>query len=182
MPVVGTRPSTKAGTHTVAPPSDDKRWRIVDATMRRHGYAPSVLIEALHAAQESFGFLDELGLRYVAASLHVPLSRVFGVATFYHHFSLTPQGAHTCVVCTGTACYIKDSAGLLRVIQSELGLNPGQTTPDGALSLLTARCLGTCGLAPVAVLDGEVAGRLRPAELLERLRQLTRSPQEATTR
>jgi bidirectional [NiFe] hydrogenase diaphorase subunit len=182
MPVLGTRPGSKAGTNVVAPPSNDKRWRIVDATMRRHGYAPSALIEALHAAQESFGFLDESGLRYVAASLHVPLSRVYGVATFYHYFSLKPQGAHTCVVCTGTACYIKDSAGLLRAIQSELGLSPGQTTPDGALSLLTARCLGTCGLAPVAVLDGEVAGRLQPDELLERLRQVTRSSQEATVR
>ena len=167
---------------TVAPPSDDKRWRIVDVTMRRHGYAPSALIEALHAVQESFGCLDEPGLRYVAASLRVPLSRVFGVATFYHYFSLKPQGDHTCVVCTGTACYIKDSPALLSAIQAELGLTPGQTTPDGALSLLTARCLGTCGLAPVAVLDGEVAGRLQPAELLERLRQLTRSPQEATAR
>ena len=98
---------------TVAPPSDDKRWRIVDVTMRRHGYAPSALIEALHAVQESFGCLDEPGLRYVAASLRVPLSRVFGVATFYHYFSLKPQGDHTCVVCTGTACYIKDSPALL---------------------------------------------------------------------
>lgn len=167
---------------TIAPPSDDKRWRIVEATMRRHGHAPSALIEALHAVQESFGCLDEPSLRYVAASLRVPPSRVFGVATFYHYFSLKPQGAHTCVVCTGTACYIKDGPGLLRAIQSELGLSPGQTTPDGELSLLTARCLGTCGLAPVAVLDGEVAGRLQPSELLARLRELTRSSQEATAR
>jgi bidirectional [NiFe] hydrogenase diaphorase subunit len=164
-------------TRAIAPPSDDKRWRVVDATLRRYGYAPSALIEALHAAQQSFGYLDEPALRYVAASLGAPLSRVFGVATFYHHFSLKPQGEHTCVVCTGTACYIKDSAALLRAVESELGVSPGETTADGALSLLTARCLGTCGLAPAAVLDGQVAGRLTADELVGRLRQLVGAPE-----
>jgi bidirectional [NiFe] hydrogenase diaphorase subunit len=167
-------------TRTIAPPSDDKRWRVVDATMRRHGYAASALIEALHSAQQSFGYLDEPALRYVAASLGAPLSRVFGVATFYHHFSLKPQGEHTCVVCTGTACYIKDSAALLRAIGVELGLTPGQTTSDGKLSLLTARCLGTCGLAPAAVLDGQVVGLLQPVELIGRLRELVDMPAEVT--
>jgi bidirectional [NiFe] hydrogenase diaphorase subunit len=166
-------------TRPLAPPSDDRRWRVVDTTMRRYGYAPSALIEALHAVQQTFGYLDEPALRYVAGSLGVPLSRVFGVATFYHFFSLKPQGQHTCVVCTGTACYIKDSPALLRAIADELGLAPGETTTDGMLSLVTARCLGVCSLAPVAVLDGEVAGRLRPADLLGRLRQLVGTPEEA---
>src|SRR5262245_14475929 len=98
-----------AGRPMVAPPSDDRRWRVVDATMRRHGYAPSALIEALHAIQQSFGYLDDPSLAYVARSLRVPPSKVYGVATFYHFFSLKPQGEHTCVVCTGTACYIKGS-------------------------------------------------------------------------
>ena len=70
------------------PPSDDKRWRVVDATMRRHGYKPSALIEALHAVQQAFGYLDEPSLRFVAGSLGVPLSRVYGVATFYYYFSM----------------------------------------------------------------------------------------------
>lgn len=156
----------------VRAPSDDKRWRIVEATMRRHGFTPSALIETLHAVQQAFGYLDEPSLRYVAGSLGVPLSRVLGVATFYHHFSMKPQGKHTCVVCTGTACYIKDSPALLRAIEAELGVAPGETTDDGKLSLLTARCLGTCGLAPAAVLDGQVVGRLQVVELLGRLRDL----------
>jgi bidirectional [NiFe] hydrogenase diaphorase subunit len=168
-------------TRTVAPPSDDKRWRVVDATMRRHGYGPAALIEALHAVQQSFGYLDEPSLRYVAVSLGVPLSRVFGVATFYHYFSMKPQGEHTCVVCTGTACYIKDSLALLRAVEAELGVAPGETTADGRLSLLTARCLGTCGLAPAAVLDGQVVGRLQPKELLDRLRELIGAAREAVT-
>lgn len=161
-------------TRTIAQPSDDKRWRVADATMRRHGFAPSALIEALHAVQQSFGYLDEPALRYVAASLGVPLSRVFGVATFYHYFSMKPQGEHTCVICTGTACYIKNSPALLRAIEEALGVAPGETTADRKLSLLTARCLGTCGLAPAAVLDGQVVGRLKPAELVGRLRELVK--------
>jgi bidirectional [NiFe] hydrogenase diaphorase subunit len=165
----------------VAPPSDDKRWRVVDATMRRHGYQPSGLIEALHAVQQAFGYLDEPALRYVAGSLGVPPSRVFGVATFYHYFSMKPQGEHTCVVCTGTACYIKDSPALLRAVEVALGVAPGETTADGKLSLLTARCLGTCGLAPAAVLDGQVVGRLESAALLGRLRDLIGAVAEAVT-
>jgi bidirectional [NiFe] hydrogenase diaphorase subunit len=165
----------------VSPPSDDKRWRVVDATMRRHGYQPPALIEALHAVQQAFGYLDEPSLRFVAGSLGVPLSRVYGVATFYHYFSMKPQGEHTCVVCTGTACYIKDSPALLRAIEADLGVAPGETTADGKLSLLTARCLGTCGLAPAAVLDGQVAGRLQATELLGRLRDLIGAAREAVT-
>ena len=111
----------------------------------------------------------------------MPLSRVYGVATFYHYFSMKPQGEHTCVVCTGTACYIKDSPALLRAITAELGVEPGETTADGKLSLLTARCLGTCGLAPAAVVDGQVVGRLQAVELLGRLRDLIGTTQEAVT-
>jgi bidirectional [NiFe] hydrogenase diaphorase subunit len=148
--------------------------------MRRHGYAPSALIEALHAIQQSFGYLDDPSLVYVARSLRVPYSRVYGVATFYHYFSLKPQGEHTCVVCTGTACYIKGSQGLIESIQQELGVNPGATTEDGTLSLVTARCLGTCGLAPAAVLDGQVAGRLTSDELLRLVRELVQAGRPAT--
>ncbi len=81
--------------------------------MRRLGNRPEALIEALHAAQEAFGFLDDDALRYVGDSLAVPPSTVFGVATFYHYFTLKPQGQHTCVVCTGTACYINGAAEIL---------------------------------------------------------------------
>jgi bidirectional [NiFe] hydrogenase diaphorase subunit len=86
------------------PPSSDKRWRMVDATMRRLGNQSRGLIETLHTVQEAFGYLDEDALRYLAVSLRVPLSRAYGVATFYHFFTLKPAGEHTCVVCTGTAC------------------------------------------------------------------------------
>jgi bidirectional [NiFe] hydrogenase diaphorase subunit len=152
-------------------PSDDKRWKIVDATARRYGREPHALIETLHTVQETFGYLDEIALRFVAATLRVPLSRVYGAATFYHFFTLKPQGKHTCVVCTGTACYIKGAPALLSAIERQHGIKPGQTTPDGELSLVTARCLGSCGLAPAAVMDGAVLGKIAPTEMLARIQK-----------
>ncbi len=153
-------------------PNDDKRWRIVETRMRRMGNRPEALIEALHSAQEAFGFIDDDALRYVGASLSVPPSKVFGVATFYHYFTLKPQGEHTCVVCTGTACYINGAADVLAAIRTRFGVKPRETTVDGKLSLLTARCLGACSLAPAAIIDGEVEGRVRPPDLVARLEQL----------
>ncbi|MCC6581777.1 MAG: bidirectional hydrogenase complex protein HoxE [Phycisphaeraceae bacterium] len=153
----------------VPPPSDDKRWKIVSATMRRHGYSPNALIETLHTVQESFGFLEDEALRFVAQSLSLPLSKVYGVATFYHFFTLKPQGEHTCVVCTGTACYIKGAKSLLDELHQKLGVKAGETTPDNKLSILTARCLGSCGLAPAVVIDGNVVGNVKTGQLLHHI-------------
>jgi bidirectional [NiFe] hydrogenase diaphorase subunit len=161
------------------PPTDDRRWRIVETVMRRQGYAPDALIEALHAVQQTFGYLDDASLRYVGTNLGVAPSKVYGVATFYHHFSLKPAGEHTCVVCTGTACYIKGSAALLSAIREQYDVRSGETTADGELSLLTARCLGMCGLAPAVVLDGQVAGLMSPAELRDRLGALVHPTEPA---
>jgi bidirectional [NiFe] hydrogenase diaphorase subunit len=151
------------------PPNDDKRWRLVDATMRRQGLQSRSLIETLHTVQEAFGYLDEQSLRYVATSLRVPLSRAYGVATFYHFFTLKPAGEHTCVICMGTACYIKGASQLLDAVQHDLSILPGETTGDKKISLLTARCLGSCGLAPAVVYDQEVAGKVSPQALREHL-------------
>lgn len=157
----------------VALPGDDKRWRIVQGTLRRHGYEPDALIETLHTVQEAFGYLDETALRYVAASLQIPLSHVFGVATFYNYFTMKPQGEHSCVVCLGTACYIKGAAAVLEALEIFTGVEPGQTTPDKKTSLLTARCLGACGLAPAAIFDGEVVGMLSPEDAVARVDEWT---------
>lgn len=151
------------------PPSDDKRWRIVDTTMRRHGNSARGLIETLHNVQQIFGYLDDPALTYVAHGLRVPLSKVYGVATFYNLFRMKPQGEHTCVVCMGTACYIKGGPQLLNAIEKRIFLKPDQTTADNKVSLLTARCVGACGLAPVAVLDGTVVGNIAPTEVADRI-------------
>src|SRR5450631_4599504 len=151
------------------PPNQDKRWKLVDATIRRQGQQQRGLIETLHTVQEAFGYLDVQALRYVAMSLRVPLSRAYGVATFYHFFTLKPAGKHTCVVCMGTACYIKGAPQLITAMAKDYGIAPGETTADGNISLLTARCLGSCGLAPAVVYDSEVAGKVSPQNLRQHL-------------
>ena len=153
-------------------PSGDPRFNLIDRTLKRFSYQQDALIEVLHTAQETFGFLSDDLLIYVARQLKLPLSWVYGVATFYHFFTLKPQGKHTCIVCMGTACYVKRAAEIVAALQQAFHVEPGGTTADGLLSLSTARCLGSCGLAPVLVLDGEVLGRETPESTLERVRQL----------
>lgn len=164
-----------AGSSEQAPSIDDKfkdmtkdqRLRQVNRAMRLNGYQADALIETLHAIQDSFGFLDLETMEYVAHELRVPLSRVYGVATFYHYFALKPPGEHTCVVCLGTACYIGGSSSILDDIREQVRIVPGGTTEDNKVSLLMARCLGSCGLAPAAVLDGRVIGRITSPMVLE---------------
>lgn len=150
--------------------SGDNRMKLLEATMKRHQYQADALIEVLHTAQELFGYLDTDLLLHVAHSLRVPPSRVFGVATFYHFFSLKPQGEHTCVVCMGTACYVKGAANLVAAVEGLCSIKAGETTPNGKVSLLTARCLGACGIAPAVVLDGEVVGHATPESLSARVK------------
>jgi bidirectional [NiFe] hydrogenase diaphorase subunit len=138
--------------------------------MRRHGQQSRGLIEVLHTVQEAFGYLDDQSLRYVATSLRVPLSRAYGVATFYHFFTLKPAGKHTCVICMGTACYIKGAGTLLKAVEDVAGVKAGETTADNKMSLVTARCLGSCGLAPAVVFDGDVVGKIGPQDMEARLR------------
>jgi bidirectional [NiFe] hydrogenase diaphorase subunit len=155
-------------------PSGDKRWKIVDAKMRRLGYAGYALIETLHTVQESFGYLDEEALAFVARALRVPPSRVYGVATFYNFFSLKPQGAHTCIVCLGTACYVKGADKVLAAIEEYSGIEAGETTLDKQLSLLTARCIGACAIGPAVIYDGIVTGHRTPENAVEKLKGIVR--------
>jgi len=151
-------------------PSPDKRWRIVDARMRRLGYKPHALIETLHAVQESFGYLDEETLTFLAGALQVPPSKVYGVATFYNFFSLKPQGAHTCIVCLGTACYVKGADKVLAAVEKYSGIKSGETTADKQLSLLTARCIGACAIGPAVIYDGSVAGHQTADGAIEKIK------------
>jgi len=152
-----------------AQPVADDRLRMLDAAMKRYRHAPDSLIEVLHTAQELYGFLDSDCLKYVGRNLKVPPSRVYGVATFYNIFSLQPRGEHTCVVCTGTACYVNGAPAILSAIERRHHLAVGATTADGKLSLVQARCLGACGMAPALVLDTEIAGGLTAESALARL-------------
>ena len=140
-------------------PPGDQRLRLIERALKRFDYQPDALIEVLHTAQESYGFLSDDLLTHVAEQLHLPLSHIYGVATFYHMFSFKPLGDHACTVCMGTACYVKRAAEILAALEAISGLKAGHTSPDNRFSLTTARCLGHCGQAPVLVLDGEVVGR-----------------------
>lgn len=154
-----------------AVPSDN-RLKILEATMRRHQHRPDALIEVLHKAQELYGHLSPELLSSVAQRLHLPPSRVYGVATFYHFFALAPQGEHSCTVCLGTACYVRGAATMLTELANTTGIRAGHTSADGKLSLLTARCLGACGIAPAVVIDGTVIGHADAEGIKARLRDL----------
>jgi bidirectional [NiFe] hydrogenase diaphorase subunit len=153
-------------------PGVDERYKPIDRAMKRFDYQKDALLEVLNSAQETFGFLSEELLRYVAHHLDIPLSRVYGVATFYHMFTFDPLGEHNCVVCAGTACYVKGSAQIAQALSEEFGIGAGETTPDGLFSLTVARCLGSCGLAPVVVLDGEVRGKETPEAVMARVKDV----------
>ncbi len=155
----------------IAPPlpSDDKRWKIVNGTMRKNGFARHALIETLHTVQSSFGYLDDEAIRFVAQSLRVPLSQAYGVVTFYHYFSLKPPGKFTMTICTGTACYIKGTDKLLAQAEKFLGIKQNETTSNGQISLMTARCVGACGRAPVVLTDGELHGQMTSEQMIEQL-------------
>lgn len=150
----------KAAKPTVA--AGDKRLVILDTFMKRQQFRGDALIEVLHKAQELYGFLDDSLLVYIARALKLPPSRVYGVATFYHFFTLRPKGEHTCVVCLGTACYVKGADKIMAAIEQHAGIKNGETSPDNKLSLLSARCIGACGIAPAVVFDGTVAAKQTP--------------------
>jgi bidirectional [NiFe] hydrogenase diaphorase subunit len=140
-------------------PTADRRWQLVLQTMQRYDCRPDALIETLHTAQEVYGYLDLDTLGAIATHLTVPPAKVFGVATFYNHFSLKPKGDHTLVVCTGTACHVKGNDRILNWMRERYHLAPGETTPDNKLSLVEVRCVGACALAPVIIPDGTLVGK-----------------------
>ena len=150
--------------------SGDKRFKILEAHMKKHQFKHDALIEVLHKAQELFGYLEDDLLLFIAYKLKLPASRVYGVATFYHFFTLKPKGRHTCVVCLGTACYVKGADRVLAAVEKRAKIKAGETSPDNELSLLTARCIGACGIAPAVVYDGTVTPRQTPATALEHVK------------
>ncbi len=126
---------------------------------------PGALLPVLHEAQEIYGYLPIEVQQKVADGLNVSLSEVYGVATFYSRFSLTPKGKHKISVCLGTACYVKGADKVLAEVEKKLGIKSGECTSDGLFSIDSCRCVGACGLAPVMMIDEEVYGKLTPAEV-----------------
>jgi NADH-quinone oxidoreductase subunit E/NADP-reducing hydrogenase subunit HndA len=135
--------------------------------------APDALIQILHRAQELFGYLRDDVVRYIAIELRVPLSKVWGVIGFYSFFSRIPQGKFQINVCMGTACYVRGADQLVRTFENQLKIRMGETTPDGRFSLRCVRCLGACGLAPVAMVGKDVHSKLRTDQVKKVLKAYT---------
>jgi NADH:ubiquinone oxidoreductase subunit E len=123
------------------------------------------LIQVLQDIHGRYHWLPPEALAHVAEALGVPLVEVYGVATFYRAFSLSPRGRHVCTVCLGTACHVRGGGAVLEAFERRLGITAGQTTPDGSFTLERVNCLGACALAPLAVVDGRYHGQMTEAEV-----------------
>jgi len=130
----------------------------------------SNLISILHKAQELYGYLNKEAMDMVAETMNIPTAHIWGVATFYHYFSLTPKGKHAISVCLGTACYVKGAEEILNTIREYLKIDMGQTTQDKLFTLQEARCLGACGIAPVIMIGDKIYGELTPKKVIDILK------------
>ena len=128
-------------------------------------YDRSNLIPLLQDVQEIYGYLPEDALKEIANHISIPFSSVYGVATFYNQFRLTPLGKNVIRVCRGTACHVKNSANILATLESELGICAGQTTRDKLFTLETVACIGACSIAPVININDEYYGRVAIKEI-----------------
>jgi NADH-quinone oxidoreductase subunit E len=144
----------------------------LDDILDRYRDQKGAVIPILQQAQEVFGYLPREVLEHISRKMRIPLSDLYGVATFYSQFYLTRRGKHIIRCCDGTACHVRGAARIIETLESELHINAGETTPDYMYTLEVVYCLGSCGLAPVAVIDDKVVGHLTPPRLLEIVREL----------
>ncbi|MBQ1388230.1 MAG: NADH-quinone oxidoreductase subunit NuoE [Clostridia bacterium] len=142
--------------------TEEQKQKLVEV-IDRNKDIPGALLPILHEAQEIYGYLPIEIQQRVADGLGISLSEVYGVATFYSRFSLTPKGKHRVSVCLGTACYVKGADKVLAEVEKKLGIKSGECTEDGLFSIDSCRCVGACGLAPVMMIGEEVYGKLTPA-------------------
>ena len=125
------------------------------------------IIPALQKAQELYGWLPAPVLEIIAKEMNVPLSQVYGVVTFYSQFYLSRRGRHIIRQCDGTACHVRNAAGIIAAVENHLGIKAGETTEDYKYTFEVVYCLGSCGLAPVAMIDDQVHGQLVPETMIE---------------
>jgi NADH-quinone oxidoreductase subunit E len=147
---------------------------LIDQILEANKNLPGGLMVILNEVQTQVGFLSPTTQQYLANKLHIPITTLHGVVSFYSFFTTTPRGKHTIKFCMGTACYVGGMPQLIDKAKQILGISPGQTTQDGQITLEVCRCVGACSQAPVIVVDEDSHGRLRP----NKLPQLFRSVQE----
>lgn len=134
----------------------------VDLIVDKYQEKRTALISILHEVQDRYRYLPAEALRMVASRLRMDINEIYGVATFYKSFSLTPRGKHSITLCMGTACHVRGGPKILRELQSLLHIEPGQTTPDRQFSLNVVNCLGVCAIGPVMMVDGKFYGEMNP--------------------
>ena len=143
----------------------------LDEVLSKYRGAEGALIPLLQELQEIYGYLPEELLKSVGARLHIPLSRIYGVVTFYAQFYTTPRGRYTVRVCRGTACHVRGGKYILKAVQHYLGVEENETTPDSKFTFETVACLGACALSPVLLVNKNYYGKLTPAKVEQVLKQ-----------
>ncbi len=153
-----------------------RQFEKVCSILNKFNHNPTKLIAILQEVQDEYRYLPEQVLTFIATSLGVPPARVYGVATFYAHFTLEAKGKHIIKICDGTACHVKQSIPIMEAMLKKLGLTDGKkTTNDMLFTLETVSCLGACGLAPVIVIDDEVHGQMTPEKAVSEIEKIMES-------
>jgi len=147
----------------------------IDAIISKYGDQDGALMVVLNHLQEKIGFITKQMQAYVAEKLNVPVSKVHGVVSFYSFFTTEPRGKHVVKFCIGTACYVGGASQLIDKAMQVLGIEPGQTTSDGLITLEVCRCVGACSQAPVVVVDDKNHGRVKPAQFAKTLTNIQTS-------
>ncbi len=140
----------------------------MEQILNKYTKEKSNLIQILNDVQESYGYIPKTAQLAISEYLGLPMAEIYGVVTFYSRFSLKPKGKYNISVCLGTACYVKGSEKVLDRLKEKLGIDVGETTPDGKFSIEATRCIGACGLAPVFTVNDEVYGNATP-ELMDKV-------------
>ena len=140
----------------------ESKINFIKEVCKSYGNQPGEVINVLHKVQGEYGYLPAEVQELVAKELNIPVSRVYGIVSFYSFFTMTPKGEHPISVCLGTACYVRGAEKVLDELKRQLGINVGEVTPDGKFSLTCLRCVGACGLAPVIEVGDKVYGRMTP--------------------
>jgi len=147
------------------PLNDPQRKSLIDHILEKNKNLPGATMVVLNELQSEIGFISQAMQEYVAKKMHVPVSQIHGVVSFYSFFTTEPRGRHTIKFCMGTACYVGGTQQLIEKSKQILGIEPGQTTEDGGVTIELCRCVGACSQAPVIVVDEEIHGRVRPNRL-----------------
>jgi NADH:ubiquinone oxidoreductase subunit E len=166
-----------ADTSNIDPTQNPELAARIDKILEEHRHKPGSLMVILNAVQSNVGFVSEQIQSYIAESLHIPVSKVHGVISFYSFFTTRPRGKHTIKFCMGTACYVGGAAQLIDKAKQLVGVDLGETTDDGNITMEECRCVGACSQAPVIVVDEEIIGRVKPSKMAQLIRSIEKSDQ-----